>query len=271
MGRFDGVLFCTDLDGTVLTSEKTVSKENHDAIEYFKSEGGYFTFITGRMPCTSAKICEMLNPNVPYGCINGGGLFDNQKNEFIWLTSLDEGYIDLIECVDKNVPSVGIQVNTADVIYFSKDSSSNQRFRRATNSPFIEKNYHDIDEPVGKILFADSNEENLLKAIELLNNHPMAEKFDFIRSQKDFYEILPKGISKGFALKKLAKYLDADKTIAIGDYNNDISMIKEADIGCAVANACDDLKKIADFISVSNNESAIAYVINKLDEGALTF
>ena len=65
MGRFDGVLFCTDLDGTVLTSEKTVSKENHDAIEYFKSEGGYFTFITGRMPCTSAKICEMLNPNAP--------------------------------------------------------------------------------------------------------------------------------------------------------------------------------------------------------------
>ena len=50
MGKFDGILICTDLDGTLYRNDKTVSKENREAIEYFKNEGGYFTFITGRMP-----------------------------------------------------------------------------------------------------------------------------------------------------------------------------------------------------------------------------
>ena len=50
MGKFDGYLICTDLDGTLYRNDKTVSAENREAIEYFKREGGYFTFVTGRMP-----------------------------------------------------------------------------------------------------------------------------------------------------------------------------------------------------------------------------
>ena len=50
MGKFDNILICTDLDGTLFRNDKSISQRNVDAIEYFKSEGGYFTFITGRMP-----------------------------------------------------------------------------------------------------------------------------------------------------------------------------------------------------------------------------
>ena len=50
MGKFDGILLCTDLDDTLLTTDKRVSDENSKAIEYFKSEGGLFTFATGRVP-----------------------------------------------------------------------------------------------------------------------------------------------------------------------------------------------------------------------------
>ena len=46
MGKFDGILLCTDLDDTLLTTDKRVSDENSKAIEYFKSEGGLFTFAT---------------------------------------------------------------------------------------------------------------------------------------------------------------------------------------------------------------------------------
>ena len=45
MGKFDGMLICTDLDGTLLEKNKSISEENHNAIEYFKSEGGIFTFL----------------------------------------------------------------------------------------------------------------------------------------------------------------------------------------------------------------------------------
>ena len=46
MGKFDGILICTDLDGTLLKNDKSVSEENLRAIEYFKREGGRFTFVT---------------------------------------------------------------------------------------------------------------------------------------------------------------------------------------------------------------------------------
>ena len=79
MKSFEGILICTDLDGTILRDDKTVSEENREAIEYFKSEGGYFTFITGRMPYFAKDIYEMIKPNAPIGCINGGGIYDFEK------------------------------------------------------------------------------------------------------------------------------------------------------------------------------------------------
>ena len=50
MGKFDGILICTDLDGTLYKNDKTISEKNKAAIEYFKREGGSFTFVTGRLP-----------------------------------------------------------------------------------------------------------------------------------------------------------------------------------------------------------------------------
>lgn len=72
MGRFDGILICTDLDGTLLNSDRRISKENLEAIEYFKQEGGIFTFVTGRMPFFVSDMYEAVQPNAPFGCVNGG-------------------------------------------------------------------------------------------------------------------------------------------------------------------------------------------------------
>ena len=63
MGKFDGILLCTDLDGTLFSSDGSLSAENKEAIEYFKREGGYFTFITGRLPHYSNNAYENIIPN----------------------------------------------------------------------------------------------------------------------------------------------------------------------------------------------------------------
>lgn len=267
MGKFDGFLFCTDLDGTLYRNDKTVSKENLEAIEYFKSEGGLFTFITGRVPKTSISICETIKPNAPYGCINGGGIFDAEKNEYLWSMPLADGVKELIDTVSKELPQVAIQANTKNDIFFLKDNSAMVRFRKVTGAPNIKKTFDEINEPILKIVFADENEDTILQVEKLLNNHPFADKFDFIRSERRLYEILPKGVSKGKLLLKLAELLkiDPNKTIAVGDYNNDISMIESAGIGYAVANANQAVKAVADRITVSNEEHAIATIIKKLE------
>ena len=61
--------------------------------------------------------------------------------------------------------------------------------------------------------------------------------------------------------------VDINKSIAIGDYNNDVSMFKVAGTGIAVSNASTLALKEADYITVSNEEHAIAKVISELDAG----
>ncbi len=269
MGKFDGILICTDLDGTLLKNDKTISSENRDAIEYFKKEGGFFTIVTGRMPHTAFDICKMARINAPFGCINGGGLYDYYKDEYIWKLPLDDGFDDLIELVEQNLPNVGTQVNTFYKTYFSKENSIMELFRQVTKAPNLVCHYKDVEGPIAKILFGIETEEEMQQAIKILDNHPLAERFDFVRSERYLYEILPKGTGKGTAILKLCECLglDKNKTIAIGDYNNDISMFNAAKIGIAVKNACDDAKKVADFITVSNEEHAIAKVIYDLESG----
>ena len=266
MGRFSGMLICTDLDGTLLKNDKTISYKNIEAIEYFKQEGGYFTFITGRMPAFVSYVTDTIKPNAPFGCVNGAGLFDWKNGEYVWKADMPDNVMELVKYVDKNLPEVGIQVNTFYKTYFCKENQAMENFRKITKLENIVCHYNDVQEPIAKIVFGSEDEKEIKKIQEALKAHPLANEFEFVRSEKTLYEILPKGIGKGTSIKNLCRYLNIDthKTIAIGDYNNDISMFKAAGIGIAVSNACKEALTEADFITVSNEEHAIAEVIDDL-------
>lgn len=267
MGKFNGFLICTDLDGTLLKTDRTISNENLSAIEYFKNEGGIFTFITGRMPFFVSDIYNRVKPNAPFGCINGGGLYDYSKQEYIWKSTMPKNVVELIKCIDDKFPNIGIQVNTFYKTYFCKENQTMKVFREITKLPNLICDYNEVEEPIAKIIFGSEDDKEILCVQETLLAHPLANEFDFIRSEKTLFEILPKGVEKGTAIKKLSRYLDVYKTIAIGDYNNDISMFNAAKIGIAVSNACKEALDVADYITVSNEENAIAKVIYDLQDG----
>lgn len=272
MGKFDGILLCTDLDGTLLRNDKTISAENIEAIEYFKQEGGFFTFVTGRMPFFISDTYHTVKPNVPIGCINGGGLFDYPKQEYIWTCTIPHTVLELVEHVDRCFPHMGIQINTFYHTYFCKENLAMEYFRKITNLPNLTCHYKEVTEPIAKIVFGTLEEMEILQLQEALLSHPLADRFDFIRSEKSLFEILPKGIGKGTAIQKLVQHLklDSRKTIAIGDYNNDISMFHAAGVGVAVSNACKEALSAADYITVSNEEHAIAKLIYDLHDGKIT-
>ncbi len=269
MKKFEGMLFCTDLDGTLYASDKTVSRENLDAIEYFKAEGGLFTFITGRVPLTSTHVCQTIRPNAPFGCMNGAALYDPQKECYLWNLSLAPEALELVRAVDEQFDDIGIQLNTKDQIYFCKESRGTAWFRKVTGVPGESRPYDAVPEPVLKVVFSldDPNQIDALKHV--LHNHPKAHLFDFIRSERTLYEILPKGADKGLALCKMTELLGIDpaKTIAVGDYDNDVAMVRQAGLGFSVANAVDSLKSVAKYVTVHHNEHAIAAIVDGLDCG----
>ena len=70
MGKFDGVLMVSDLDGTLLSSNQRISERNQEAIKHFTDEGGIFTYITGRILAGARPILRQFAPDAPIGCIN---------------------------------------------------------------------------------------------------------------------------------------------------------------------------------------------------------
>jgi len=270
MKKFEGILICTDLDGTLLNNEKKVSRENIEAINYFKENGGLFTFITGRMPYYSSAIYNTIEPNAPFGCINGGGLYDHKKEEYVWhAPDFDKDVCDIIESVEKNVSGIGIQVVSYERTYFASENEATANFRNRTGVANLKKHYRDVDEPIAKIVFADYNQENIDKADAIIKKHPIYEKYSYIQSEQTLYEILPKGTHKGVALLKMAEILgiDREKTVAVGDFSNDVEMLRASGVGIAVANASPDAKAAAKYITVSNEEHAIAKIISNIENG----
>ena len=85
------------------------------------------------------------------------------------------------------------------------------------------------------------------------------------RSEAFFLECVPLNIDKATSLDDLLRYLGYTKEemIACGDGYNDISMIEYAGLGVAIDNAKDEVKKVADFITLSNDDEGITHVINK--------
>ena len=142
-------------------------------------------------------------------------------------------------------------------------------FREVTGAPNIRCSFEELNEPLLKVVFSNDNEERILALKKFFDEHPKAHLYDFIRSEYRFYEILPKGVSKGTVLKKMTELLSINpqKTIAVGDYNNDVSMLKTAYLSFAVSNAVPEAKAAAKYITVSNNEHAIARIIEGIDRG----
>ena len=272
MKKFEGILICTDLDGTLLNEKRRVSEENLKAIRYFQGEGGRFTFVTGRPYYNAAEIYQAVLPNAPVGCFNGGAVYDFSTGSYLHLQGLSYDALELVKCVERELPSVGIVLVTPEKDFFARDTDLTRKLFYLSQ-PRALCSCEEFSQPLVKVILAEEDPSHMEALISLLQNHPRRDEFDFIRSEETLYEILPKGVNKGAVLPRLCEILKLDpkKTIAVGDYDNDVAMIAAAGIGIAVENAVPEAKAVADIVTVSNEEHAIARIIADLDSGALQF
>ena len=271
MGKFDGILMITDLDGTLLRTDKSISQENKDAIAAFEAEGGLFTFVTGRPHFAMAPVLEQLTPKHPIGCLNGGGVCDMATGEFIHRSLLSRDAFCLVSYIENLLPNVGFEFVTFQTCYLYRSNEVTEELRRFERLPGNYVDSFDVPGDLCKILFA-VDKETMPALMEALAANPESQKYALMRTAAEYYELLPKGCHKGNCLSALAKHfgIPKSKTIAIGDNSNDAPMLKEAGLGIAVANATEDTKAAADLVlSVTNEEHAIAEIIRQLGSGEL--
>ena len=252
--KYDGILLCSDFDGT-LAVEATISEENIDAIKMFQTNGGKFTLATGRSPAFVANKFSDISFNAPLISLNGAAIYDLKADKMLSMACLDDPSAFVIDIFTNEKC---YQVNI-----FNKDFSEH----------FIKKSEPDCVERLAKCLVADY----ILKIVFIFEDtdtpvvlankfRPLySDKFYFARSWGYSLEVNSTNGTKGAALQKIKSLLpDVTTTVGVGDFDNDLSLVECADIGYAVANASDEVKSVANRITVSCKEHAIAKIIYEL-------
>lgn len=272
MGKFDNILICTDLDGTLLSSDKSVSDENKKAIEYFMAEGGYFTFATGRSRVGIDAVLSQICPNAPIVIFNGAAVYDYKSDKIIWETFLDENAEKVVSMIENKLPFSGIEVCSAEGVYVTRGNKILSEQLAFEKIPEEYRHFSQVKRPWRKAIFIQ--EEDKLPAVRgVIAESEYAKNYNFVQSDPCYYEILPPDASKGNGLLKVAELLGVPRTrtVGVGDNENDLSMITEAGVGVAVANAFPALLSAADFISTDNNTHAISTVIHGIEEHIIEF
>lgn len=261
----------TDLDGTLYPQSKIVSDKDVLSIRKFTSLGGKFSIATGRPIQSVLPLLKMLKITTPVVLYNGAMIYDTVKNQPIWHRTLPSEIRDFVKNILDKFPDVAAEILTFDNIYSIQINDTERYHIRITDTNPKICMLDEVPDGWLKALFA-ATPERLIDVIEYAKTLS-ASGVSFVQSCEFFYEIIPENVSKGYALEKMIELTGFDDftVFAVGDYYNDIEMLKAANVGFAVANAHSDVKEIADIVLDSGcEENAISEVIEYIIFNAIT-
>ena len=256
--KYSGYFICIDMDHTLKNTDGSISVENQQAIRMFQENGGRFTVATGRNAAHIAEYAAAFVPNAPICALNGAHIYDAATERELYRGTIPLTP-DVLKCV-------------ADIM---RPFEAELRFFRVINDTNLTE-FYSIAELLKneavicngqwcKVLTVWETEATTLCVKSALMQSKLAANFRFVRSWHIGLEFNARADCKGTAVVRLKEKLpDVKKLVCIGDYENDLSMIQSADIGVAVANAILPVRAVADMVTVSNNEAALAAVIHSL-------
>ncbi|MBQ7836580.1 MAG: Cof-type HAD-IIB family hydrolase [Clostridia bacterium] len=265
-------LIASDLDGTLLSDNAEVTKENFDAIRRITEAGVLFVPVTGRamyeMPRNVVE-CENIRYTVSS---NGAVIYDKVTGEKITHCFTVERFREIFMLLKKYQVTMTIHYDQKSITDASKVSDEafdyycvNDYYRkhiRTTNvmiDNFDEYFSEDREAEMLSIFFRYEEElQQCYKELEAMGD------VDITASTKGNLEIIRRGALKGAALMKLAEKLSIplSEVIAVGDSRNDLSMIEIAGLGLAASNAIDVVKDASDAVICSNNENVAVHILD---------
>ena len=255
-------LVCIDIDGTLLDSNKKLPLENKLAINYAYKNNVKIAIASGRSPMGIKDLIDELGIKAYEICLNGALVKSEDiviKKEIIAKNQVNK-ICDVIlkynvcaffSTEKLNITNKKLGLNIQDSVVKQKNYiiSSNDAIRSELMKHDILK--VSIYEPKVELY------EEVRKAIE------KSDSLSAVSSDINYLDINIKNVNKSSGVKSLAKYIDVElsEVICIGDNENDIDMIKDVGLGVAMANACEELLEVCDYVTTSNDECGVAKVV----------
>lgn len=264
----DYEIIALDIDGTLVNSKKEITDATYNALINLQKAGKTVVLASGRPIQGIMPYAEKLQLNKYNGYVlayNGGCVYNVATQEKVFSKNLPLQYIPEICDIIK---SKGVTINTYHkdkIISGNKinDYSYIERDIVKMDMEFVEDFAGYVNFDINKCLIAGDPKE-ILELEEIFK-----ARFDgalgVFRSEDFFLEVVPLGIDKAESMEVLLKSLDLtkDQCIACGDGYNDVTMIRYAGLGVAMENANQDVKDVADYITVSNDQNGVARVVEK--------
>lgn len=264
-------LVASDIDGTLNNKKRKLPHCNLEAITDFVNKGGHFTLASSRNPQSMYRHYRNLPISTPGIVTNGAGIYDFSKKEYVQFSPMSEKTIEQICMLKKKYPTLDAVIVTKDMLYISGIglwSVFYVMIDRLTHkySPDINRV---PKENWGKVII--NGPWWRVKKAKKVFAKVEDRDFDLVDTSFVSFELLPKGVNKGSAVLKLAEMLGLNKknTAAIGDYYNDLKMLKAVGVSACCGQAPNAMKAIADYVACHCNEGAVADFLNYLEKNII--
>lgn len=263
-------ILLTDLDDTLLCTDKSISKGNRDAIEAMLGEGHYFAICTGRSLTGGMKVARQLQlnrKNCYLICYQGNVIYDLYRQEVLYEHFLNTE--DTVELMKKlNAAKIYNHTYRAGSLLIPEETEEFHRYHAISGDDHVvyDKLEDLLSEHLYKVITIDYENPGRLQAFCDENKDYLEGKFQYFFSAPYFLEFIGLDSGKGVGGLALADLLQVDHTdvIACGDERNDISMIEAAGVGVCMQNGHEEVKAVADYVTTrDNNHDGIAEVIQK--------
>lgn len=265
-------IIALDLDGTLTNSEKNITPRTFDALMKAQREGVRLVLASGRPTFGIAALANQLQL-ADYGgyvlSYNGGRIIDWCEKTVIFSQVVDQKLVPILYDFAEKA-QLPIVTYLPEAILASKNEGVYLAEEARINGMPVVVAQNFVEEAMqiagGSTKFLIPGEPELLIQLESEMKAALSEQMEVFRSAPFFLELPPKGIDKAQSLQRLLTHLglERESLMAFGDGFNDLSMIQFAGQGVAMANAVEEVKSIADFVTTSNEEDGIAHALEQL-------
>ncbi|MCD8249020.1 MAG: Cof-type HAD-IIB family hydrolase [Lachnospiraceae bacterium] len=260
-----------DMDGTTLNDQRVVSEGNYHAMERAIEAGHDIIIATGRAASSITallKRCGLAHISIRYVlAFNGAMIVDISTGEVLYKKEMS---LDYMRRIAREAQKLGIYMQTyeGECVLSERDDANLKQYTNKTTmkAKIIPDLAAGIKEPACKMLAIDLEDTGILGQLKSNVEAWCGNELEIYKSCREYLEFVPRGVNKGLALQAFCKErgIKIENAIAAGDEGNDISMIRDAGVGCAVANALPEVKAAADYITENdNNHDAIREIIEK--------
>lgn len=259
-------LIALDLDGTLLTDERTISPFTKKVIRKAREEGHIVMIATGRPFRSSEMYYNELQLDTPIVNFNGAFIHHPQDRSFgFYHSPVDIKIVkDIVEALD-SFTFHNIIAEVMDDLYFHcHDKKLNEIFQVGNPNVTTGDLRKFLQHPPTSML-VHTTEDELAKIRQHLSSLHAEVIMQRSWSAPWFViEIIKSGVSKAVGIKRACEYLQIpkDRVIAFGDEDNDLEMIEYAGQGIAMGNSIDALKNIANKVTLTNQEDGVAVYLN---------